>query len=50
MPGICKEATLVYTVEDFLAIIASLKIFSTRESGPQTKPQKLQKVVVQKEN
>lgn len=50
MPGICKKAPLVFIEEEFLAVFASSTIFTTRECGPQTRTQKLQKVIVQKEN
>lgn len=50
MPDVCKKAPLVYVVEEFLAIIASLTVLNAKESRPLKKPQKLQKVIVQKEN
>jgi len=33
MPGVCKEAALVYTAEEFLTLIASMTVFATRESA-----------------
>lgn len=51
MPGICKKAPLVYALEEFLTpyhcIFDRIRL---PEKVHETKPQQLQKVIVQKEN